>query len=157
MLYTIGEAAKQIGVPASTLRYYDKEGLLFMDRSAGGIRMFSDNDLQSLRVIECLKRSGLSIKEIRQYMAWCREGDGTIEKRRQMFYDRREAVRHEMAALQDTLDTLEYKCWFYDTAVASGSTETPSTMPLEKIPAKVRAAKIRLQSETLGEVSDKTA
>ncbi len=58
MLYTVGEMAKILGVPASTLRYYDKEGLLpFVERSNGGIRMFTEKDYEWLKVIECLKKS----------------------------------------------------------------------------------------------------
>ena len=69
MLYTVGEMAKVMGLPASTLRYYDQEGILpFVERSNGGIRMFADKDYEWLKVIECLKKSGLSIKEIRAYI-----------------------------------------------------------------------------------------
>ena len=68
MVYTVGEMAKKIGVAPSTLRYYDKEGLLpFVERSGGGMRMFKDSDLDWLRIIECLKRTGMPIKEIRQW------------------------------------------------------------------------------------------
>lgn len=57
MFYTVGEMAKRMGVAASTLRYYDKEGLLpFVERSDGGIRMFKDSDMESLAMIECLKK-----------------------------------------------------------------------------------------------------
>lgn len=57
MLYTVGEMAKRLGVAASTLRYYDKEGLLpFVERSSGGIRMFKDADFEWLQIIECLKK-----------------------------------------------------------------------------------------------------
>ncbi|MCI9596743.1 MAG: MerR family transcriptional regulator [Firmicutes bacterium] len=70
MLYTVGEMAKVLGIPASTLRYYDKEGLLpFVERSSGGIRMFTDKDYEWLKVIECLKRSGLSIKDIKTFIS----------------------------------------------------------------------------------------
>ena len=66
MLYTAGEAAKILGIPASTLRYYDKEGLLpELERSSGGMRMFRDSDFASLRLIQCLKKAGLPLKEIR--------------------------------------------------------------------------------------------
>ena len=69
MLYTVGEMARFLNVSASTLRYYDKEGLLpFVERSNSGIRMFSDKDYEWLKIIECLKKSGLSIKEIRSYI-----------------------------------------------------------------------------------------
>lgn len=66
MAYTIGEMAKMLGVPASTLRYYDKEGLLpFVARSSGGIRQFRESDIEWLRVIGCMKKAGMSIKDIR--------------------------------------------------------------------------------------------
>ena len=69
MVYTIGDMAKMLGVPASTLRYYDKEGLLpFVARSSGGIRQFRESDIEWLRVIGCMKKAGMSIKDIRQYL-----------------------------------------------------------------------------------------
>lgn len=71
MFYTVGEIARKLNIPPSTLRYYDKEGLLpFVERSSGGIRMFSDKDFESLSVIECLKKAGMSIKDIRLFMEW---------------------------------------------------------------------------------------
>ena len=69
MIYTVGEMAQKLGVPTSTLRYYDKEGLLpFVERSSGGIRMFRENDFEWLQVIRCMKKAGMSIKDIRQYI-----------------------------------------------------------------------------------------
>ena len=82
MFYTIGEMAKKMGVAPSTLRYYDKEGLLpFVERSGGGIRMFKGEDIEWLSIIECLKKTGMPIKEIKQFIDWCIEGDSTIDKR----------------------------------------------------------------------------
>ncbi len=75
MVYTIGEMAKMPGVPASTLRYYDKEGLLsFVARSSGGIRQFRESDIEWLRVIGCMKKAGMSIKDIRQELKQQPEG-----------------------------------------------------------------------------------
>ena len=75
MVYTIGEMAKMLGVPASTLRYYDKEGLLpFVARSSGGIRQFRENDIEWLRVIGYMKKAGMSIKDIRQELKQQPEG-----------------------------------------------------------------------------------
>ena len=75
MVYTIGEMAKMLGVPASTLRYYDKDGLLrFVARSSGGIRQFRESDIEWLRVIGCMKKAGMSIKDIRQELKQQPEG-----------------------------------------------------------------------------------
>lgn len=76
MIYTIGEMAKQLDVAASTLRYYDKEGLLpFIERSGGGIRIFKDEDLSWLKIIECLKKTGMPIRDIKHFLDSCIEGD----------------------------------------------------------------------------------
>ena len=75
MVYTIGEMAKMLGVPASTLRYYDREGLLpLVARSSGGIRQFRESDIEWLRVIGCMKKAGMSIKDIRQELKQQPEG-----------------------------------------------------------------------------------
>lgn len=65
-MYTIGQVSKATGLPVSTLRYYDKEGLFPHLERKGYVRKFSDTELEEVKIIECLKRSGLEIKDIRQ-------------------------------------------------------------------------------------------
>ena len=132
MYYTIGEAAQRMHLSAPTLRYYDKEGLLpFVDRSAGGARMFKESDFEWLRLIECLKSTGMPIRDIKQFIDWYMEGDTTLPQRRDMFYERRRAVEAQIEALQATLDMIDYKCWYYDTAVAAGSSRALQTLKPE--------------------------
>ena len=146
MVYTVGEMAKLLGVPASTLRYYDKEGLLpFVERSPGGIRMFQEKDYEWLQIIECLKKTGMPLKDIRTYIDMAMRGDETIEHRLKMIEKQRQAVRAQMAELQKTLDTLDFKCWYYETAKQAGTTAVPRNMPLEKIPEQYRGARITLR------------
>ena len=146
MLYTVGEMAKLIGCPASTLRYYDKEGLLpFVERSSSGIRMFKEEDYEWLQVISCLKKTGLSLKDIRHYINLALEGDTTIHERLELFEKQREIVRAQMAELQETLDTLDFKCWYYTTAEASGTIDAVQEMSLDDIPEEYRAVKEWLQ------------
>lgn len=142
MLYTIGDAAKELGMPASALRYYDKEGLLpHMNRSGSGIRMFTEDDFEWIRFIERLKMSGMPIKEIKSYIDLYEQGDETLEQRRDLIYARRAAVEEQMVQLQQTLDFITYKCWFYDKAVETGSAEVPRTMPLEDMPLEIQEIK----------------
>ena len=95
MAYTVGEMAKRLDVPASTLRYYDKEGLLpFVARSPGGMRIFQDADLEWLKVIGCLKKAGMSIKNIRVYIELAMQGDETIDQRLELFRNQREVLRN---------------------------------------------------------------
>ena len=66
-MYSIGEISKMFDLPISTLRYYDKEGLFPHLKRVNGVRKFSENEIETLRVIDCLKRSGLEIKDIKEY------------------------------------------------------------------------------------------
>lgn len=113
-MYTIGQVSKLFGLPVSTLRYYDKEGLFDNIHRESGIRKFSDKDLERLRMIECLKKSGLEIKDIKQFMIWCGQGSGTFLQRRELFARQRGAVEAEIAHLEQVRSMLDYKCWFYD-------------------------------------------
>ena len=146
MVYTVGEMAKRLEVPASTLRYYDKEGLLpFVERSSGGIRMFRDSDFEWLQVIGCMKKAGMSIKDIRQYIELALRGDDTIDTRLQMFQHQREVLLGQIAEMQHTLETVEYKCWFYETAKAAGTVDVPHAMADEDVPERFRAIRQELR------------
>ncbi len=74
-----------------------------------------------LRVIECLKKSGMSIKDIRQFSEWVLMGDDSLQERYEMFLERKKAVEAQMAELQKTLDFINHKCWYYETAIEAGT------------------------------------
>ena len=136
MVYTVGEMAKLLGVAPSTLRYYDKEGLLpFVERSSGGIRMFQESDFEWLRIIGCMKKAGMSIKEIRQYIELALQGNDTIELRLQMFQHQKAVMQEQLKELQHTIEMVNYKCWYYETAKAAGTTDVPQNMPETDVPA----------------------
>ena len=148
MTYSIGEMAEMLGLPASTLRYYDKEGLLpFVERTSGGIRVFKDSDYEWLKIIECMKNAGMPLKSIRTYIELALKGNETIHERLELFRKQRALLQEQMAALQRTLDTLDYKCWYYETAEAAGTTAMPQNMPLEQIPEKFRAVREGLKGK----------
>ena len=128
-MYTIGQVSEMFNLPVSTLRYYDKEGLFpFMQRSSG-IRQFSDNEIAALKLIECLKKSGLEIRDIKQFMEWCREGSRTYELRKQLFERQKAAVEKEMEKMQETLDMLTFKCFYYEQAIKDGNEDGIHSMP----------------------------
>lgn len=132
MTYSIGEVAEATGIAISTLRYYDREGMFpNMERSGGGIRMFSDTEISIIKMIECLKASSMPIKEIKQFLDWCKEGDSSLQKRRDMFYERLDAVNRQMDELQKTKDTIKYKCWYYDAALTAGTEEKMKNMSVK--------------------------
>ena len=147
MLYTLGEMAKLLDIPASTLRYYDKQGLLpFVERSKSGIRMFQEKDYEWLKLIECLKKSGLTLSEIKNYIFMALRGDETIEDRLQLFLNQKEVITQKITELQETLKVVEYKCWYYETAKKAGTVSVPKEMSLEEIPEEHKNTRLRLKS-----------
>lgn len=152
MIYTVGEMAKLLGVTASTLRYYDKEGLLpFVERSSGGIRMFQESDIEWLQVIGCMKKAGMFIKNIRQYIEMALQGDDTIDLRLAMFRHQQEVLKQQMEELQHAIDMVDYKCWYYETAKAAGTVEVPQKVDLSEVPKHFR--EIRQELRTAPEAS----
>lgn len=136
MVYTVGEMARLLDVPASTLRYYDKEGLLpFVERSSGGIRMFKESDIEWLKVIGCMKKAGMSIKDIKQYIELAMKGDDTIDARLAMFQRQKSVIENQMEELKHTLQVVEYKCWFYETAKSLGSVTAVQGLEPSRVPS----------------------
>ena len=146
-MYTIGQVSKMFGLPVSTLRYYDKEGLFpDMERSSG-IRRFGQRELEALRVIECLKKSGMEIKDIRQFMEWCAQGSSTYPQRRAMFIRQKESVEAEIARMNRVLDMLSFKCWYYEQAIKDGNEQRLSAMTPEDMPEEIRRAWLRAHEQ----------
>lgn len=137
-MYSIGQVSNMFGLPISTLRFYDKQGLFPNLERVSGIRQFSDGDLETLRVIECLKKAGMEIKDIRQFMSWCRDGAETYPQRKAMFEAQRLRVEEEIRRMEQTLDMLKFKCWYYDQAIASGDEETLKAMIPHGLPEEIR-------------------
>ena len=137
MSYTIKQAAEIMNVTPATLRYYDKQGLLpFMKRKESGYRIFSEEDIAMLRVIECLKKTGMSIKDIRQFSKWVQMGDNSLQERYEMFLVRKRTVEAQMAELQETLDFINHKCWYYETAIEAGTERIHYKEKTEKLPCE---------------------
>ena len=148
MVYTIGEMAKRLGIAPSTLRYYDQEGLLpFVERSSNGIRVFKDADYEWLQIIECLKKTGMQLKDIKKFIHMAMQGDETIDSRLQLIIKQQESVKQQILTLQQTLETLNFKRWYYETAQAAGTTEVPRNMTLEELPEPFREVRKRLLGE----------
>ena len=139
--------AKMLEVPVSTLRYYDKEGLLpFVERSPCGLRMFQEKDFEWLQVIGCLKKAGMPLRDIRVYIELAMQGDDTIGERLALFEHQREVLRERMEQLQRTMDVLDYKCWYYETAREAGSVGAVQQLDAAQIPERFRSVRGELRS-----------
>lgn len=139
-MYTIGQVAEMFHLPVSTLRYYDRQGLFPRLERESGIRRFGESELEALRVIECLKKTGMEIKDIRQFMVWCMEGPATYPQRKAMFEAQRAHMEDEIERMSRALDMLKFKCWYYEQAVNDGSEERIRAMLPDKLPEEIQSA-----------------
>mgnify|MGYP002513570545 CR=1 FL=1 len=139
-MYTIGQISKMFHLPVSTLRYYDKEGLFPGMKRDSGIRKFGEKEIEALHVIECLKKSGLEIKDIKQFMQWCSQGSETYPQRYQLFQRQKEAIEGEIHKMEKTLDMIRFKCWYYEQAISDGNEDRLHTITPEAMPEEIRKA-----------------
>lgn len=120
--YTIGQVATRFNLSIPTLRYYDQEGLIpNLTKDQAGIRRFNNENLEALQVVECLKTSGMSIKDIKQFMQWSSEGDETLAQRLTLFQKLREHLESQLDLLERNLRVVDYKCAYYGQAVEDGT------------------------------------
>lgn len=115
--FLIGDISKMYGISQDTLRYYDKAGLLpFVKKNQAGRGVFTEDDLGYIEVIDCLKRSGIPVKEIAKFMDWCVEGDKTLPQRYAFMVEQEAALERKIQDLQAQLDFLRWKKWYYQIA-----------------------------------------
>ena len=137
-MYSIGEISKMFQLPISTLRYYDKEGLFPHLKRVNGVRQFSESEIETLRVIDCLKKSGLEIKEIKEYMSLCSLGNTTLKQRKEIFEKQKEEVLQEMEKLQKVLSMLNYKCWYYDQSIEKKDEAYVQALSFNQFPPQIQ-------------------
>ena len=130
MEYTISQAAEKFGITAHTLRFYDKEGLLpFVDRGSGGRRIFKDGDLGWLRIIGCLKETGMPIREIRDYLDLCMKGDKTLQTRLDVMRAHKAKMLEKLAEIKKYMKMIDYKLDYYEKAIAAGTEAVHGAKP----------------------------
>jgi len=116
----IKEVSKITGMSIDTLRYYEKEGLLdYVQRDENGRRNYGEDDLEKIEFIRCMRRAGIPVGTIAEYMKMCAAGDDTIPDRKQLLLREREAQLEKMKQLQECLNRLDCKIETYE-AIISG-------------------------------------
>lgn len=114
MDYSISQAAQMSGLSEHTLRFYDREGLLpNVSRTASGVRRFSDEDIEWLGMICCLKSTGMSIKQMRRFVELSVEGDSTLGARLDMLAEHKRNVEAQLADMQRHLNKVNLKIAHY--------------------------------------------
>ena len=122
MNYSIHDISKKTGLTISTLRYYDKEGLFpNLERKESNYRVFTELELETLKMIACFKKAGLSIPEIRKYMELIQKGDKTLKERLDIMVHQKEALEKQKQEIEESIACVEWKISYYEQALQDGT------------------------------------
>lgn len=113
---SIAEAAETVGLSADTLRYYEKDGLLLrpVPRSSSGHRSYGEPDLRWIKLVTCLRATGMPIRDVRRYAALVRDGEGNEEERLALLHAHRDSVLRELAEVTAHLGAIDHKIGIYE-------------------------------------------
>lgn len=122
MEYTIKDVSKKYNLSASTLRYYEKEGLLpKIKKNQSKQRVYRDEDLQWLDIIMCMRKTGMTIAYIKSYIELCQKGDSTIEQRYNIFLKQKEILIQQQEEIEKNINTVNYKINLYQEKLLNSS------------------------------------
>lgn len=117
-MYTIKEVAKKMDISEHTLRFWAKSGFFpFIKRNKNNIRLFSDNDLDWVKIVKCLRAVGTENKAIKRYIDLCIKGDSTIPERYEIIQATKLKAEQQMLELQQQMDLLNYKEKYYQNLI----------------------------------------
>ena len=141
MTRSIQGAATETGLSADTLRYYERIGVLpGIARTSSGHRRFSEGDIGWIKLVQCLRATGMSIEELHRYAMLMQQGDSTAEERLQLLEEHRARIKHDLEELETALELVERKIAGYDSLLRRGLTaEPPDRRPAPR-KVRVRAA-----------------
>ena len=115
---TIAQVSKKYDISADTLRYYERIGLIQnVNRSASGIRDYTEEDCRWVEFIKCMRSAGLPIEVLIEYVSLFQQGDSTIEARKELLMEQRRQLLEKMNDMQKTLDRLNYKIEMYEKSI----------------------------------------
>lgn len=113
-MYSIQDVSRKTGLSAHTLRYYEKEGLIKgVERSNGGFRQYTDEDLEALGLICCLKNTGMSLQEIARFVELTQQGEATLKDRVALLKSHRDMVLLRMKEMQIYLEKVTWKLNYF--------------------------------------------
>jgi DNA-binding transcriptional MerR regulator len=117
--YAPAEAAERTGLSIDTLRYYERIGLLpAVPRTVGGRRRYRERDLDTLGLLNCLRDTGMPIREMQRFAALLAAGDSTVPERIALLEEHRDTARRRIAQLQEQLERIERKIAHYEAEMA---------------------------------------
>lgn len=132
-MYSMKEACNLTNMTYENLKFYCNEGLVpNVKRDSRNYRVFDEHDIKWIQSLNCLKNCGMSIAEMKEYLALCLKGESTIPERKVILAAKREALLQSIAELEDAVAYIDWKQGFYDD-VLSGKTAYDSNLVPELI------------------------
>lgn len=114
LTYSIGEFSKIVGLSDHTLRFYEKEGLIKVNRDDNKVRIYSDENKLWIESLLHLKNTGMSLKDVKQFAMWGHIGDETMEERLALLTNHRKKVVADLEKLRQSLEFLDKKINVYE-------------------------------------------
>lgn len=115
-MYTMKECSQITGLSEHTIRYYDREGLIpLLGRTPNGRRNFSEEDIEWIKLICCLKNSGMPLHDIKEFMQLCLDGQATCEQRKSLLLRHRQHILEQIRSLNESLEVVDCKIRNYKT------------------------------------------
>ena len=115
MIYTMMQVCKETNLTYQTLKFYCNEGLIpNVKRDKNNRRIFDERDLKWIKDLVCLKKCGMSIQEMKEYLDLCLQGQSTIPQRKEMLTKKQESLRNSIQELENSVAYIDWKQNFYD-------------------------------------------
>lgn len=131
-MYTMMQACREADMTYQTLKFYCNEGLVpNVKRDMNNRRVFDEKDVKWIKDLTCLKRCGMSIQEMREYLALCLQGESTIPERKRVLEKKQTALREQIKELQDSIDYIDFKQQFYDDVLSGKRKYVSNLIPVE--------------------------
>lgn len=128
MLYTMKQACDETGLTYDTLKFYCNEGLIpNVKRDKNNYRVFNDKGIEWIKSLSCLKSCGMSIVEMKEYLALCLKGESTIPERQEILNNKLKELEYKINKIQDSINYIHWKQNFYND-VLNGKTQYYSNL-----------------------------
>lgn len=115
----IAEVCKKYNIPADTIRYYERIGLLpKIPRSENGIRNFDDESCRWIEFIKCMRNAGMEIEILLEYVELFKKGKSTVLARKKLLEEQKTKLEEKQKNINETIDRLNYKLKLYDEIVS---------------------------------------
>ena len=132
MLYTMMQVCKETGMTYQALKFYCNEGLVpNVKRDKNNRRVFDERDVAWIGSLICLKKCGMSIQEMKEYLAMCLQGEASIPQRKEMLAQKQAALRETIRELQDSVAYIDWKQNFYDEVLSGKRPYESNLIPVE--------------------------